>query len=198
MPPARIPNYRYRAFATIKALAVSPDSRGHIAIRRDIIMRPVISIPRSATLDTFSPFLPLFRCEMKLRCIHTARFVSLSLPLFLFYYAPPLLSRSLFPSLSAPLFLLPLCSSEAECVRRSCLPSALSLRLFSDGFSSSSLPQTLEPHLASPFQLFLICYTAIPSPPSVLLPTGPHENTYFTGIHDGRRTSVQTCLLGCF
>ena len=40
-----------------------------------------------------------------------------------------------------------------------------------------------------------LSHLLLPSPLRLpLLPTGPHENTYFTGIHDGRRASVQTCL----
>lgn len=164
----------------------------YCAIGRDIIMRPVISIPHSVLSIPSRLFLLLFRSETKLRCMHTARrFLSL----FLF--------NSLSSSFHAHLTLLPL---SASALLSSAHPSWMrlplhspppSLFLFSDGFSFSPLLQTLEPHLASPYQLFLICYTAIPSPPSVLLPTGLHENTYFTGIHDGRRTSVRTCLLGC-
>lgn len=145
------------------------------------------------TLDTFSPFLPL-RCEMKLRCMHTARS---SLSIFLFHS----LSASFLacsphasPSFGTPALLPPAQPKLNALAIPTLFPSLL---LFSDDFSSSPSLQALKPHLASFYQLFLICYTAIPSPPSVLLPTGPHENTYFTGIHDGRRTSVRTCLLGC-
>lgn len=51
---------------------------------------------------------------------------------------------------------------------------------------SLSLSPSLPPSL--PFSVSL----TLPSYPSE-----PHENTYFTGIHDGRRASVRTCLPGC-
>lgn len=71
----------------------------------------------------------------------------------------------------------------------------------------SSYPDSLFLHSFSPppraTQTFFplhqpaLSHLLLPSPPPLLLlPTGPHENTYFTGIHDGRRASVQTCLPG--
>lgn len=131
---------------------------------------------------------------MKLRCMHTAR---PSLSIFLFHSPSASFlacSPHASPSFKTPSLLPPARPKLNALAVPTLFPSLL---LFSDGFSSSPSPQAFEPHLASTYQLFLICYTAIPSPPSVLLPTGPHENTYFTGIHDGRRTSVRTCLLGC-
>ena len=133
---------------------------------------------------------------MKLRCMHTARSF---LSIFLFHSpSASFLACSFYASPSfgerTPALLPPAQPKLNALAIPTLFPSLL---LFSDGFSSSPSLQAFKSHLASFYQLFLICYTAIPSPPSVLLPTGPHENTYFTGIHDGRRTSVRTCLLGC-
>lgn len=156
-------------------------------------MRPVISIPHSVSSIPLRLFLPLFRREMKTRCIHTGRS---SLSIFLsFSRSPslPLLAHLVLLPLPTPFSFLPFIQSWIRSPFHPHYPPFPTL--FSDGFSSPLLSQTLEPLLASPYQLFLICYTAIPSP-SVLLPTGPHENTYFTGIHDGRRASVRTCLPG--
>lgn len=113
--------------------------------------------------------------------MHAATALSLSFSLARFQpYHRPLLTTS------APL--PPSSMVEALCSARP------TLALFSYGFSLS--PALADPlSLLSASHLFLIC-RCHPRYGCPLLPTGPHENTYFTGIHDGRRASVQTCLPG--
>lgn len=187
-------NYQRHAFPTVNALHAFTGCVA-IATRRDNYNAPwsspfCVAYPRY--LLAFFASTPLRNeTAMHAHCPLVPFYLSLSLALCLF---SRLFNLTLLP-LSKLLLssLLPRPKLNALAVP-TLFPSLL---LFSDGFSSSPSPQAFEPHLASTYQLFLICYTAIPSPPSVLLPTGPHENTYFTGIHDGRRTSVRTCLLGC-
>lgn len=64
-------------------------------------------------------------------------------------------------------------------------PDSLFLWFFSP--SDSHRPSLLH----QPALSHLLLSSPLRSP---LLPTGPHQSTYFTGIHDGRRASVQTCL----
>lgn len=64
-------------------------------------------------------------------------------------------------------------------------------------FLYSFSPSPRATQTFSPLHQPALSHLLFLSPPRLLLlPTGPHENTYFTGIHDGRRASVQTCLPG--
>ena len=152
-------------------------------------MRLVISIQRgsyprySVSLSAF--FSLCFSCEMELQC--TLRLLSLSLSFSLARFQRCESTIILFSPL------LPLCHQatliRAPRWRRSAVRPTLAL--FSYGFSP---PPTLADPLSSLCQPPL-SHLLLPSPLRLpLLPTGPHENTYFTGIHDGRRASVQTCL----
>lgn len=197
-----LPNYQCHAFSTISALIFLSDVHARIAIGGDIIMRPVISIPHSA--PSIPPRLFCLYFAVKWNCdVHPhcplAPFSSSSPFLALFLFPRSLTLRFSFSLLLSHPFgtlLPPFRSSEAVCARPfypTSLPPSLPDSLFRRFFSP--YPKRSDPSSPLPTKLFLICYTAIPSP-SVLLPTGPHENTYFTGIHDGRRASVRTCLPG--
>lgn len=123
-------------------------------------MHSVISIPHSVVSIRSSPFLPLFRHEMQLRCIRTAR--SFLLPFFSLSFPSP--ARSPCASLSFNTLLLPTAHPKLDAPASPFYPTSLSSRsLFSRRFFSPSSATNVRTLLASPYQLFLICYTAIPS-----------------------------------